>query len=235
MKIVICDDDLFFVEQLKEYILNYFHEQTKMLPEISCYADGKELLSVPSVYDILFLDIEMPDINGIDVGKEIKKQNSKTIIFVITSFPEYLDEAMRFQVFRYLSKPLDKERLFRNLTDALCLYHSFSASIPVETKNEIITLSSSDIIMVEAKEREVLVYTTSNQYNSIHTIQYWDDLLPKNIFFRTHRSYLVNLEHVSKFDHSLIYLCINRYKAYLTRRKYTNFKNTYLLYLETMR
>ena len=75
--------------------------------------------------DIIFLDIEMPGLNGIYVGNELKKRDKNTIIFIITSYSECsLDEAMRFHVFRYPSKPIDKQRLFRNLKDALDLYHS---------------------------------------------------------------------------------------------------------------
>lgn len=235
MKISICDDDALFTEQLKEHISDYFHNHTKMIPEFFCYSDGQVLLADPSPADLLFLDIDMPGITGIEVGKKVMELNPKTIIFVITSFPEYLDDAMRFHVFRYLSKPLDTKRLFRNLKDALNQYYSFSPDILVETKNEEIALNSSEIIMVEAKGREVYVYTASSQYQSIHTIQYWDDLLSKNIFYRSHRSYLVNLAQISKFDHSLIYLYGCKYTAYLTRRRFTDFKNTYLLYLETLR
>lgn len=235
MRIAICDDDRIFTEQLEESIREYFHDQRINPPEISCFSDGESLLSDPDDKDLLFLDIEMPGRNGVDIGSEIKGKNKRIIIFIITAFPEYLDETMRFQVFRYLPKPLERNRLFRNLKDALHFYHSFSTKIPIETKNGVTTLHSSDIIMVEAREREVLVYTTSGQYNSVHNIQYWVDLLPKNIFFHAHRSYLVNFEYVSDFDRTLIYLNNHQYNAYLTRRKYTDFKTAYFLYLEAMR
>ena len=60
-----------------------------------------------------------------------EKRNPDIIIFIVTSFLEYLDEAMRFHVFRYLTKPIDKQRLFRNLKDALQLYLSDNAKIAV--------------------------------------------------------------------------------------------------------
>ena len=55
--------------------------------------------------------------NGIYVGNTLKKANKDVIIFVVTSYSEYLDDAMRFHVFRYLSKPLDRQRFFRNMKD----------------------------------------------------------------------------------------------------------------------
>ena len=69
----------------------------------------------------------------LDVYKRqvLKERNKNIIIFVVTSYSEYLDEAMRFHVFRYLSKPLEKQRLFRNLKDACLLYTSASLFHPI--------------------------------------------------------------------------------------------------------
>lgn len=74
----------------------------------------------------------MPGINGIYVGNEPKRLNEHTIIFVVTSYSEYLDDAMRFHVFRYLSKPLDKHRFFRNMKDDIDLYYAALSGITAE-------------------------------------------------------------------------------------------------------
>ena len=85
----------------------------------------------------------MPGFDGIYVGNELKKQNESVIIFIVTSYLEYLDAAMRFHVFRYLSKPIDKQRLFQNLDDALELYYSINQKIAVETKSGILNPESN--------------------------------------------------------------------------------------------
>ena len=107
MRILICDDDALIVEQLQEYINNFFENIGVKCPELICFSDGESLLADKGEKDILFLDVEMPGMNGIYVGNELKKKNDKIIIFIVTSYSEYLDEAMRFQVFRYLSKPVE--------------------------------------------------------------------------------------------------------------------------------
>ena len=173
--------------------------------------------------------------NGIYVGNEIKKANKNVIIFVVTSYSEYLDEAMRFHVFRYLSKPLDKQRFFRNMKDALAYYNSITTKIPVETKQGVYSFPASQIIAIEAQGRKVIVHTTRQDFDSIHNMDYWLEQLPKNSFFQTHRSFIVNFEHIVDFDHSTIHLSNQQIAAYLTRRKYSSFKNAYLLYLESMR
>lgn len=235
MRIAICDDDALILDQLQKYMKLYFEKASLKCPEIICFSDGESLLSDKGEKDILFLDIEMPGINGIYVGNELKKRNENIIIFVVTSYPEYLDDAMRFHVFRYLSKPLDVRRLFRNMKEAVSLYNAMTVKVPVETKQGVYTLPASAIIMVEAFGRKVVVHSTTRDFESIHTMQHWLDLLPKNSFFQTHRSFLVNLEHVMDFDHTLIHLAGGHFTAYLTKRKYNAFKEAYLLYLESTR
>lgn len=235
MRILLCDDDPLITTQLKAYLQDFFKHIHTNCPDISIFSDGESLLSDSGEKDILFLDVEMPGPNGIYVGNELKRRYPKIIIFMFTSYIEYLDEAMRFHVFRYLSKPLDKQRLFRNLKDALYLYNSISEKLLVETKESSYTISTDDIICVEAQGRKVLVHTLTEDYDSIHPMQYWKKQLPARCFFQSHRSFIVNLAHVTDFDHSLIHLDQNKSLAYLTRRKYTEFKKSYLLYLESMR
>lgn len=235
VRILICDDDELVILQLQKYLNDFFEQNHLKCPEISTFPDGESLLSDTGEKDFLFLDIEMPGMNGIYVGNELKKTNKDIIIFIVTSYSEYLDEAMRFQVFRYLSKPLEKQRLFRNLKDALAFYNTSARKIVVETKHEIFTLSTSDIIFLEAVGHKTIVHTIQKEYNSIQNIQYWAHTLPTNYFFQIHRSYIVNFEHITNFNHALVHLYNNQFTAYLSRRNYIPFKEAYLLYLESTR
>ncbi len=235
MRILICDDDVLIIEQLQKYIESYFKKNHLKCPELLSFTGGEALLADTGKKDIVFLDIEMPGMNGIYVGNELKKSNKNVIIFVVTSYSEYLDEAMRFHVFRYLSKPLDKQRFFRNMKDALTYYNTMTTKIPVETKQGVYALPSSQIIAIEAQGRKVIVHTIRQDLISIHSMNYWFEQLPENCFFQTHRSFIVNFEHVTDFNHSTINLTNPQITAYLTRRKYSSFKNAYLLYLENAR
>ncbi|MDO4294237.1 MAG: LytTR family DNA-binding domain-containing protein [Eubacteriales bacterium] len=233
MQILICDDDELFIQQLQRYIALFFKQRHLSCPNILSFTSGEKLLSYPGKIDILFLDIEMPGMNGIYIGNVLKQRNEKTIIFVVTSYSEYLDEAMRFHVFRYLSKPLEKRRLFRNLKDAISLYHSASATIAVETRHEVVMFPSSEIIAIEAVGRNVTVHTTRGDYVSIRNMQHWIETLPQSCFAQSHRSFIVNFQHVCSFNHDTIRLADGNLSAYLTKRKYTEFKNAYFLYLES--
>ena len=115
------------------------------------------------------------------------------------------------------------------------MYTRASIKVPVETKSGVHTVFASEIVSVEASGRKVIVHTTSKDYESIHNMQYWIEHLPNSSFFQTHRSFIINLKHVTEFDRTLVHLYNNQFDAYLTRRKYTAFKDAYLLYLESMR
>ena len=235
MRILLCDDDTLVLEQLKKLLEDFFENVHVKIPEIVSYTSGEELLKDKEQKDIVFLDIEMSGVDGIYVGNELKTENRNVIIFVVTSYSEYLDEAMKFHVFRYISKPLDEQRVLRNFKDALVCYNAMTKEIPIETHEGIYTMPSSYIIAIEASGRKVVVHTIKRDYISVHNLNYWLDILPKNNFFQTHRSYIINFEHVTEFDHTVIHMFQGNYTAYLTRRKYTAFKNAYLLYLESMR
>lgn len=235
MRILICDDDKNIVEQLQKYIMEFFKSRKLKSPEIQCYSSGETLLSDLGSKDIVFLDVEMPGLNGIYVGRELKEKNRNAIIFIITSYVEYLDDAMRFHVFRYLSKPLDKQRLFQNMKDAIQLYNSTNVTIPIETREGVYTCTASEIIFIEAMGRTITIHTLNRDYIARQNMEYWSETLNMPCFFKPHRSFIINMKYVTDFDHSLIHLNDDQYTAYLTKRKYSEFKNAYFLYLESTR
>ena len=138
MRILICDDDQTTAGQLAGYIRDFFKRDHLKCPDMDLFFDGESLLADPGEKDIVFLDVEMPGVDGIYVGKQLKKKQPDTIIFMVTSYTEYLDEAMRFHVFRYLSKPIDRKRLFRNLKDALKQYNCASEKVAIETRQGVL-------------------------------------------------------------------------------------------------
>lgn len=111
-------------------------------PKHDTYISGEELLNSDGRVDIAFLDVEMPGITGITVGKRLKEKYPYAKIFILTSYSDYLDEAMRFHVFRYLSKPVDKKRLFRNMKDALYQLSIDTREVSIETKEQTVMISS---------------------------------------------------------------------------------------------
>lgn len=234
MRIVICDDELFIREQIEKYLTEYFKKHNLVQPEYASFCNGEELLKDNAKVDIAFLDVEMPGRSGTQIGKELKARNPNCLVFIVTSYMEYLDEAMEFRVFRYLSKPIDKNRLFRNMNQAIEQYGTTSRKAHIETKTGVKILPEMDIVCVEAESKKIYIYTKDKKYESTQKMQYWIETLDAGCFFQTHRSYIVNMKYVSAYDETMVYLCAGNIKAYLTRRKYKQFKNRHIMFLEKM-
>ncbi len=146
MRISICDDDPILCQDLFGLLKTYFSDRGFPLPEIQVFESSDALLADPGSWDLLFLDMEMPGTSGVDAGPLIKERNPSCIIFVVTSYPDYLDDALRFHAFRYLSKPVDPKRLFRNLDDAMILFASQHQDLAVETAEGIFRIRLQELI-----------------------------------------------------------------------------------------
>lgn len=235
MRILFCDDNPDILRQLQDYVTEYFDILGSNRPDVVAYTSGDELLRTEQSADIAFLDVEMPGTSGIQVGAYLKQRNPYIKVFIVTSYSDYLDEAMRFQVFRYLSKPINKERLFRNLKDAIYQYNMESHEIPISTTDGLFIRRTEEILCVEVTGRKVTIHTINKDYQSLDSLAYWQKVLTLPCFYHTHRSFIVNMHFVTAIEKDRVQL---RSKdkimyAYLTRRKYTNFKQAYLLYLES--
>lgn len=237
MRIVLCDDDVLFLSQLHNLVEEFFRTLSNIQPEFALYQSGDLLIQSESRADIAFLDVEMPGVSGIHAGVKLKECNPHVKIFVVTAYPDYLDEAMRFQVFRYLSKPIDKNRLFRNLKDAVYAYSLESREFAIPTKNGVYIRRAEEIVCIETVQRKVLVYTVGGNFVTNKNMDYWRRTLSLPCFFSTHRSFIINMRFVYRISKDTVTLKYQNIEkdTYLSRRNYTLFKDTYLMYMESIR
>lgn len=237
MRIVFCDNEPLILARLQKYVQEFFRSLGGTQPEFATYESGDLLIQNETRVDIAFLDVEMPGVSGIHIGAKLKERNPQIKIFIVTAYPDYLDEAMRLQVFRYLSKPIDKNRLFRNLKDAVYAYNIESHEYPISTNDGIFIRRAEEIVCVETVQRKVLVHTVDGQFLSNKNIEYWRQTLNLPCFYSTHRSFVINMRFVYSINKDTIILKYSGKEkvAFLSRRKYAQFKDTYLLYMESMK
>lgn len=133
---------------------------------IDLKSSAKDVLNSSVNYDIAFIDIEMPEINGLTFAEMLNPTNEDMIVIVITLFQSYLDDAMKIHVFRYLSKPIDSERFLRNLKDAVLSYQKISKTILVDSKKEIHVVKTKDILYIENKKYGSIIYTKNNTFKT---------------------------------------------------------------------
>ena len=237
MRIIFSDDNVEILDQLQKYVCEFFKGLGGSMPDFAAYSSGDELLAKETYADIAFLDVEMPGRSGIHVGARLKEINPKIKIFIVTSYPDYLDEAMRFQVFRYLSKPIDKNRLFRNLKDAMYQYNMDTKDIPIATMDGIFVLPAERIVCAEAIQRKSDIYTLDGVFQSPNGIDYWRTALSLPCFYSPYRSFIVNMKYVYEIKKDIVLLKYGGQvkEAYLARRRYSEFSSKYLMYLESIK
>lgn len=237
MRILLCDDDVTVIDELQRYLQDFFDGHQVSPPAYAAYTDGESLLSQETGGgDIAFLDVKMLGINGIDVGAALKKRNPNVKIFIVTAYMDYLDEAMKFQVFRYLTKPINKERLFRNMQDALDQYFEDEQLVLLETKDGTTVLRENEIVFVETAGRGTTVHTKDHIYSSVKNMDAWRQELRSRSFYVPHRSYMVNMRFVSFFNNTTIVVkdaAGVEHTLCMSRRRFSGFREAYLLYSAT--
>lgn len=232
LTLAICDDDRSAVEQLEASVRKYYKLKNTTCPEICTFFSANDMLQGNTDYDIVFLDIELSGKkNGIRLGGELKKRNPNIIIFFITSYERYLDDAMDYSAFRFLTKPLEQARLFRSIDKAMEKFRQFTHTIPVKTPDDTQIVYTRDIIMVEVVLRKVYLYTPTGIIRSTTNFKTWiKDLCDLNEFFQPHRCYIVGLKHVTSYDHREIKLFNSTYTVPISRDLYSDFNRTITLY-----
>lgn len=237
MKIAFCDDEQYMLDVLQQSVSAYFTERGLEQPDYASYLSGEELLAAENMADIVFLDVEMTGISGIEVGAQLMHRNPRTKIIIVTSYPDYLDDAMRFHVFRYLSKPINLTRLYANLKDAIYQYSISTVKVPVETEAGTAVYSADEIICIESSGRKAMVHTIYGSCLSPKGMEYWTGILEQPCFYQTYRSYIINMNYVVFFNKSIVQLKHEdiEINAYLSRRRCSDFKNKYLIFMESTR
>ena len=233
MKILICDDDRGIVNEIQNN-LKVFSQKHKIFFNIDAFYNSIKIIETSSEYDLAFIDIEMPEVNGLILASELKRKNKNIIIFIITSHESYLDDAMDLDVFRYITKPIDNDRFFRALKIAIEYYHSNTQIITLEYYDEYYSIFTSDILYITIENKKAVVITRQKKYFSNQRINYWKDKLKDfDYFTQSHYSYLVNLRYVTNFNKTQLNIEADSKKFTLpiSQRNYSNFKKAYFAYI----
>ena len=231
MKIAICDDIKEFRQSIKCYANEYF-KMKHIENFIDEFASGLALLNCKTSYDIIFLDIELGDSNGIDIAKQIQQKNKNTIILIVTSYRQYLDEAMDLNVLRYIDKPITQERIYSALDKAVFVLNN--NTFVVHTKNnKILTLKKSDVIYVEAKLKRTVIVTNDETITTRENISAIRPLLNASYFAVPHSSYIVNMNYIKSFKREEIKLDLGGSEQIISvaTRKQPEFKSAYINFI----
>ncbi len=230
MKIAICDDEQIYIDNIAEH-LNIFSAENNIDFEKSIFTNSADILASDIRFDIAVLDVEMDNINGIKLGSELRKRNPHIILIYVTAYRKYLDDALNLNAVRFFEKPLDPQRFYRGLRDAVKRIDNTSISFYLKDQELTERISAQDIIFVEIEKRKTKVVTRDKEYHSDHHISFWQDKLTSTIFISPHKSYIINFNYVTAYERNYIILD-ERYKVNIARNKQADFYRKFMQYVE---
>lgn len=196
MRIAVCDDEeLFRIEfksVLDKVLINAEYD-------IDTFSGGSSLYEafIKEPFDLVFLDIEMPGIDGITLAKRLRALSENVHIVFLTSHIEYALEGYEVNALRYLVKPVDINKLGEVLKYIQDKKNN-SRQIMIKQEGEDIVIDLSDVIYIESMDKNVRIVTTQKEYITRYNISDFEEELKNNGFFRIHRSYLISLSKVKK-------------------------------------
>ena len=231
MRIAICDDEKLFREELSEALYEYFGRL-----DLTCmeYQDGKEILEAARkgvTFDALFLDVEMKETDGMTAAAELRKMGVKVPVIFLTSHTEMAMEGYEVSAFRFLGKPLRREKLLQTLAD---LRDSIQRgkSILIRCEGEDVVVPLGNLIYAEARNNDLRIVLADREYQIRRKLSDLEQELSEHsdLFVRIHRGYLVNLQHVTKNRGTEVFVS-NGDALSVSRSQAAEFKEALLRYV----
>ena len=230
MYIAICDDQKMYVDELVRLIKQWQTEKGENI-RLYCYDNAFKLLEDAEEIDFsaYFLDIMMPELDGMSAAKKIRIKNEKASIVFLTSHTGFAYESYSVHAMDYLLKPVKKERLFSILDKLLSHEKSLSDTVVLNVEGSIFRIPYYMISYVEVIGRHLYFNLTDGTVRKIKgtMIEYEHILLSKPEFAQVHRSYIVNMNHVEELSANSIVTFSGQHIP-VSRLRYQDIKSKYV-------
>lgn len=208
MKILIIDDDIVFSKTFKKDIYDFFIQYNDQV-NIDIINFHFSDLSIYKRYDIIFVDIELPNTNGILLSKTLKRQNPTSIFVFVSAKSNLIHSSLTVQPFFFIRKnnySQDISLFFQLFQDAI----SDNAVIQLSYKTTKVTVPLQNIIYIEATQHILNIYTQDNVYKDNRSLKTIIKDIPSHYFIQIHRSFIINCHYVCSFSRGTVHL----FKAY---------------------
>lgn len=225
MQIAICDDEKIFRTELRNYLVAYKTER-RIQMDIYEFESGKDFLACDLVFDMVFMDYQMPEFDGLETARKLRLRNSLCAIVFITGFGNsFIKDAFEVNTYRFFDKPISQENIY-SMLDKYIAQQKALAPIMVYDFDGQKTIPFKDIVLIEGDGKYCKIHTTTEIIPCSKTLIGTLRLLPEFCFCRTHKSFAVNMYFISKVETDSI-LMINGESAYLSRKYSPLFRKAY--------
>lgn len=210
IKVIIIDDEYLSIRELS-FLLSKISYIT-VVGKADCGTDGLHLIKELQP-DLVFLDIQMPDMTGIQLSKVINELDTPCKIIFTTAYDQYAIEAFDVDAIDYILKPYEEERVIKaaNKAKNIIQHHTIEPNkqpvnptpfnkLSVLQDDTLILIDIEDILLIYTEDRNIYIKTKEETFHSNYSLQELEDKLREKGFFRTHRSYLVNLNKIKEIS-----------------------------------
>jgi len=237
LNIAICDDDKNHREDLHSIIkcCDILREDAAIFE----YPSGSALIEghVENRHDIIFLDIQMDGMNGLETAHEIRSGDRDAIIIFLTGHEQHVMQSFRIEPFDYIVKPADEYRISDVLNRALRKYNDLHYIVDFKCGNDVHTLDVVDIVYIESYKRKLKVVTANpdeTDYEIHGKLDNYDKQLQKYGFLRCHHSFLINMRYIKVIENTQIktktghsvhmstrkkQICLQSFNTFITKYK----------------
>ncbi len=234
LRIAICDDLPKDLDVISAYTNEYL-ESHRLIAEVKQFGHPDRLLTASETerFHIYILDIVMPMINGIDIGKQIRQLDREAQIIYVSTEPGFALQSFTANPINYLLKPIDKQKLFDTLTLSVTKANMGEETcITIKTKIGLRTLLVSEISYCEYSHRTVKYFLVSGEQVETCTLscrfsEHIAPLLESGYFLQPHVSFAVNLKRVERLDKEEFLLRRN-FRVPVSKKLYTTVRDAYL-------
>ena len=203
LKVAVCDDSEIFSKNAADLIARW-SDESGIPAEVSVFSNGDDLISAVASNDtdIIFLDIIMPLLNGMDTARELRQKNKAVRIIFLTSSPEFALESYEVKAQGYILKPVTYEKISEALDECAEALSTEPENIILKTQNGFKKIYFHDIEFAEAQNKKVIFHLKSGKtdevYEPLHTFE--NRFTETDGFFKCHRRHLVFLPNVDRFS-----------------------------------
>ncbi|MDR1156793.1 MAG: LytTR family DNA-binding domain-containing protein [Oscillospiraceae bacterium] len=219
MRVAVCDDEGVLRAQLREVI-----DASGVLPGdavIAEFSSGSALLNShrERPFDIIFLDIQMEGLSGLETGQEIRKIDRDAIIIFLTSHGQYVFQSFQVEAFDYIVKPADAQKVSEVLSRALEKHRGRHHMIECKWEDITCALDVSEIVYLEASLRHVVFVTKSKKYECAGKIGEYEERLSPYGFFRCNHGTLINMHYIKRIKDTRIFTIYGQHVDMSVRKK----------------
>ena len=233
IRIAICDDEKHMSDHIRAMASDFFRKKNREI-QLRTFSSGEELLSYDGQIDILFLDIQMKGMDGLETARKLRAGKFRGFLIFITVLKEMVFQSFEVQAYDYLVKPVDEKQFGKTMERLFASMQNVGEdSLLVQQGYERRIVPKDEIVFCEVIDRKIYLNLASGEVVDYYErIENLETKLGSH-FFRCHRSYLINLKHLKGYKNGTAYMDNNK-EVPVSRLRSKEFSGVVLQYMKNI-